>query len=234
MIFNFTKAVSFFILLFGIVTTSNVWGQDREPVTANRYELLSGESRTIPIVKVDEKKDVQVDQTTKDSVQRFLRENYEFIPKRSKVLEVGMGEGNNTVFLGTKGYQVIGVDVSSVSVLKARTLAREKGIQIKTITASPETLALEAQSFDAIISFYQPKKKLLNKLTRWLKPGGILIIESYTHHQLKKKGFEYYPKDELFAPAELLSLFSEFRTLKYEEPLHRESYTTSGVFQKLR
>jgi len=229
------SSISFlFLFILCIYSFNSPFGQDRSPISANRYELLSGESRRMPLTRDEDVKSPEISVAKSSLIHKFLEDNYQYIPKGARVLEVGMGSGHNTVFLGSKGFKVVGLDVSSIAVLKAKSLAREKGIQIRTMVGSPETANIEEESFDAIISFYQSKRKMGKRLHRWLKPGGILIIESYTHKQLTKKGFEYYPKEDLFAEGELFNFFSNFKMIKFEEPTHLENFTTSAILQKKR
>ena len=50
--------------------------------------------------------------------------------QKGKVLDIGMGEGANAVYLAQKGMTVKGVDVSTVAVERANQLARDTGVSI--------------------------------------------------------------------------------------------------------
>ena len=87
----------------------------------NRFELLSGVRRP---------KDAQANWDQRYNKQQyiygktpadFLSENYKYIPDSSNVLDMGMGEGRNAVFLAGKGYKVIGLSASSLEVTGALT-----------------------------------------------------------------------------------------------------------------
>ncbi|MGB0452387.1 MAG: class I SAM-dependent methyltransferase, partial [Bacteriovoracaceae bacterium] len=162
----------------------------------------------------------------------FLAENYHYIPKGGKVLDVGMGEGRNAVYLARKGYKVTGVDISSVAIRKANTLANEYGVKIEAVTSSMQKFKADKESFDCIINFYYVDRKLNKKLVELLKPSGILIYESHTDNQRKVKGSEHYERRYLLRPGELLGLFPRLKILKYQEPLHEENFITSIILQK--
>ena len=212
------------ILPLSIFAQSNV---------AKRYELLSGVRKNKEVKNFwDQKYGNTGKYVFGKSPAKFLASNFHFIPHGSTVLDVGMGEGRNAVFLARKGYNVTGVDISSVAVRKARRLAQEFGVRIKTVVSSMEKYEVPSKKFDAIICFYYVDRELNKKLMQWLKPGGILVYESHTDHQRKVKGSELYEKKYLLRPAELLQMFPNFNILKYEEPIHVGEYTASIILQK--
>ena len=163
---------------------------------------------------------------------KFLAENYDFIPEASTVLDMGMGEGRNAVFLASKGHKVTGVDISSVAIKKSQHLAREFGVKIKGVVASLEKYTIAPQSYDVILCLYYVDRKLTDKIIKWLKPGGILIYESHTIDERLRKGhkktkLEYYLKKQ-----ELLTMFKGMQVLKYEEPLHEKVSRASIILRK--
>jgi len=203
----------------------------REPISGSRFQHLSG-------LKSSKDSKLEWDQRYarsqfiygKSPVQ-FLAENYHYIPFEASVLDMGMGEGRNAVFLAQKGYKVTGVDISSVAVKKANLLARELGVQIKGIVASLKEYNIPKESFDAIICFYFLDKSLIEKMKSWLKPGGILIFQANTLREFEKKKSRI-DKDSYLKEQELLNLFSGMRVLKYEEPLHEKEFRSSIILRK--
>jgi tellurite methyltransferase len=204
----------------------------REPISGSRFQHLSG-------LKTSKDSKVEWDQRYARSIfiygkspAQFLAENYQYIPFEASVLDMGMGEGRNAVFLAQKGYKVTGIDISSVAVKKANLLAQEFGVKIKGIVASLKEYKIPPQSFDAIICFYFVDRGLIEKIKSWLKPGGILIYEAHTVRQKNsKKRFSlensFYLKEQ-----ELLKLFPGMRVLKYEEPLHEKEFRSSIILKK--
>lgn len=165
---------------------------------------------------------------------KFLAENFDYLPANSKVLDIGMGEGRNAVFLADKGHSVTGIDISSVAVKKSRMLAKEFGVKIKAIVASLEKYKFPEASFDAIICFYYVDKKLHERMKKWLKPGGVIIYEAYTEKQKTIKNSPKYSDDQYLKPKELLAMFDGLSVLKYEEPLHEKSYRASIILKKTK
>jgi 2-polyprenyl-3-methyl-5-hydroxy-6-metoxy-1,4-benzoquinol methylase len=204
----------------------------RDAISGNRYQLLSGVRKNKESQTFWDKKFSGDEYLYGKAPARFLAENYSYIPLASKVLDVGMGEGRNAVFLARKGYNITGVDISAVAVRKARRLAGEYGIRINTVVSSMDDFKTSKGQFDAILVFYYVDRKLNKKLVDWLKPGGLLIYESHTKRQKEVPGSEKYEDKYLLNENELLSMFPGMRILKYEEPLHLKEFTSSIILQK--
>ncbi len=204
----------------------------REPISANRFQQLTG-------IKVSQDSKTQWDQRYSRSTfifgktpAQFLAENYQYIPFEASVLDLGMGEGRNAVFLAQKGYKVTGVDISSVAVKKAYLLAQEFGVKIKGVVASLDDYKFPPQSYDAIICFYYVDRSLIEKMKTWLKPGGIIIYESFTTRERSKSKPSTLEDSGYLKERELLSLFPGMRILKYEEPLHEKEFRSGIILRK--
>ena len=206
----------------------------RDAVSRKRYELLSGVRKT---KKNDtkafwDKKYSNTQYVFGKKPAKFLSKNYDYIPQGAHVLDLGMGEGRNAVFLARKGYKVTGIDISSVAVKKSRALAREFGVRINGIVASLDKYKFQEKSLDAIICFYYVDRELNKRMLKWLKPGGILIYEAYSDLQRQIKGYQQYDKRYLLRPGELLNMFDGMKVLKYEEPLHQKEFQASIIIKK--
>jgi tellurite methyltransferase len=219
--------LSFFLL---ISIPSLAYGQKK--ISAKRYELLRGVKRPKDTKSFWDKKYGKNRYIFGKRPAEFLADNYHFLKANSKVLDVGMGEGRNAVFLARMGFDVTGTDISSVAVRKAKGLAREFRVHIKAKIIPTEKYIPPAELFDGIIVFYYVDRKLTEKLKSWLRPGGILIYEAYTDKQSNMKGFEQYEKRYLLRPGELLGLFKGMKVLKYVEPVHLNKFTSSIILQK--
>jgi tellurite methyltransferase len=217
-------------LLFLIALTA----QARDPISGSRFQQLSG-------IKVSQDSKTQWDQRYSrptfifgKSPAQFLAENYQYIPYEGNVLDMGMGEGRNAVFLAQKGYKVTGVDLSSVAVKKSYLLAQEFGVKIKGVVASLKDYKISPGTFDAIICFYWVDRGMVEKIKSWLKPGGILIYEAYTLRERERDpGKRADPlNDNYLREQELIKLFPGMRVLKYEEPLHEKEFRSSIILMK--
>lgn len=146
----------------------------------------------------------------------FLEDHIDLLP-RGKALVLAMGEGRNAVFLAQKGFLVEGCDISPIAVKKALLLAQEKGTEIKAFEADLESYKIEHEKYDLIACFYYLQRDLIPQIKEGLKPGGMVIMETYTIDN-QRLGFSG-PKnpDYLLKPNELLHLFSDMKVILYRE-----------------
>jgi tellurite methyltransferase len=218
----------FWALISGTALANN------SSLPSKRFEILSGQSaKTEKTTKLDwDKKYAIKNYVFGKAPAEFLAENYSYIPEGSKVLDVGMGEGRNAVFLAQKGFEVTGIDISSVAIKKAQMLADELNVRINTIAASIHDYDFPEHSFDAIICYYFVDRALNKKILKWLKPGGVLVYEAHTLNQIKVPGEEHYNRNWLLKPGELLSMFEGSTILKYEEPLNTREFRASIIVKR--
>lgn len=144
----------------------------------------------------------------------FLVESLPQLPI-GRALDIAMGEGRNAVYLAKKGFQVTGVDISEVAIRKAKRLARESKVHIKTISEDLNKFQIAPESYDVIIVFYYLQRNLVPQIIKGLKPGGVLVMETYTVDQHK------YDKAMnmafLLKKGELKNMFRELQAVKYQE-----------------
>jgi tellurite methyltransferase len=217
-------------IIFILIMSQFSWA--REPIPGSRFQQLAG-------VRTSQDSKTQWDERYSRSTfifgkspAQFLSENYHYIPYEGTVLDMGMGEGRNAVFLAQKGYKVTGVDISSVAVKKSYLLAQEFGVKIKAVVASLKEYKIQPNSFDAIVCFYYVDRTLVEKMKSWLRPGGVLIYEAFTLREKLQKKITGTSDEEYLAEEELLTLFSGMRVLKYQEPLHEKEFRSSIVLRK--
>lgn len=162
----------------------------------------------------------------------FLKSVAGEIPSDAKVLCLADGEGRNGVYLAQLDHQVTSVDMSSVGLEKAEKLAAANNISIKTIQADLSEYDLGEAQWDSVVSifFHIPPKLqqiIYPRIIRSLKPGGLLILESYTPEQLKF-GTGGPPVAELMLTFGLAqSAFGEMEFLHAEE-LERDVVEGAG------
>lgn len=165
---------------------------------------------------------------------KFLADNFHLIASKGKVLDIGMGEGRNSVFLATKKFDVTGIDISSVAIKKAELLAKEFQTRIQVVEADAQQYdGFKPETFDAIICFYYVDRKLIPKIKKWLKPGGYIFYEAYTIEQKKLGKFNTDPDDFYLKSGELLTLFKSFKVIKHEEITGGSESIASMVARKI-
>jgi len=131
------------------------------------------------------------------------------------------GEGRNAVFAASQLWDVSAFDLSNEGRLKALHLAKENRVEIDYELASFENFTFEKESFDCIALIYahvsEYKRKEYHQLiVKYLKPGGLLILEGFSKEQFGKKSGGPGQIGMLFSKEVLLDDFSELETIKLQ------------------
>jgi SAM-dependent methyltransferase len=147
----------------------------------------------------------------------FLRENIGRLP-RGKALLLAAGEGRNAVWLAAQGYDVTAQDASPVGLEKARALAAQRGVTIRTEVGDLQHgYDMGESEYDLITNFYYHDTAMIPAVMRALKPGGMFILQNFSIDQPETNRFGPKNPDYLVRPNELLSLFDGYRILHYED-----------------
>jgi len=150
----------------------------------------------------------------------WAREIARLVRPGDAVLDLGCGEGRDSVFFAGLGAAVTGVDLSTDGLAKARRLARQRGVRVRWIEGDM-TGALPAGRFDLIFScgtiHYVPRaerRPLFRRLAAMSPPGGrqahVVFTDRYVHEE-KGEIVDY------FTAGELREAFVEWQVLRNGE-----------------
>ena len=126
-----------------------------------------------------------------------------------KALDVGMGQGRNTIYLAQRGWQVTGFDVSQAGLEEARKQAASSGITIQAVHASDEEFEFGTEQWDLIAILYPIEKRSVFRVRQALRKGGVVVVEC-AHKEGANDSYAYDTN-------ELLKIFEGFRIVKYED-----------------
>lgn len=131
--------------------------------------------------------------------------------KPGRALDIGMGQGRNSVYLAKLGWDVTGFDISERGMELARKSAAAAGVKITTIKASMDDFDYGVGQWDLIVATYEGVS-WLEAAAKGLKPGGFLVVEGYSKHPQA-------PPGAAFGPNELLKLFMDrnLHVVRYED-----------------
>jgi len=138
------------------------------------------------------------------------------------VLSLSEGEGRNSVFLASRGLNVLGVDISIVALEKAKQLAQSRGVEIKTMVSDLATFEPEDNHYGSVVSIsaHLPsavRRKLYPRIERVLRPNGIIMLESYSENQLSQDTGGPKDADMLMTVDKLLQEFPNFEPVLLRE-----------------
>ena len=131
--------------------------------------------------------------------------------KPGRALDIGMGQGRNSVYLAKLGWDVTGFDISERGMELARKSAAAAGVKITTIRASMDDFDYGIGQWDLIVATYEGVS-WLEAAAKGLKPGGFLVVEGYSKHPQA-------PASAAFGPNELLKLFMDrnLHVVRYDD-----------------
>lgn len=159
----------------------------------------------------------------------FLREQAHRI-RRGEVLELAAGEGRNGVWLAGLGYDMTLVDSSGVGLDKARRLAAERGVAVRTVHADLAHFAIEPGRWQGIVATFAHVPRALRRqmhaaVVAGLAPGGVYLYEAYTPAQIAHGTGG--PRDPDMLPT-LTELREELAGLELEIAIEREREVHEG------
>lgn len=156
--------------------------------------------------------------------------------KKGKLLDIGMGEGQNAVYLAKQGFDVKGFDISEVAINNALNLAKENSVSIDVKKADLDLFLMGIMEYDSVImTYFKPSlSRYYYEIIRTLKQGGTLLIESFTTEELKEPiPFNKSYMDYYYHSNELLRYLKGMRILFYSEGIENAKHVVQCFAQKM-
>jgi tellurite methyltransferase len=162
----------------------------------------------------------------------IVRELLPILP-RGAALDVACGTGRHTLLLAARRQHVTAVDWSGtgLDMLESRARAARVPIHriqtverigkslhfgIELVHGNLEELELPENSFALILCVQFLQRSLFPQFVQALRPGGMLLFETYTRAQLEFTGGPRNPA-HLLESGELRGAFPSFRVIFYRE-----------------
>lgn len=184
----------------------------------NSFNYDNKKCENFPILKV------QFDSELK----RFIH----FVPGK-EVLDLGIGQGTNSIPLFKQGFNITGVDCS----YKCLNICRENCSGLNLIKSDIRTFEIEKNKYDLILSRYvlhflhkNDSYKIIENMKKNIKPNGLIYISVFSTEDFRIKRFSVNSDFEefenhifhnkindtyvsFFDKEEIKNLFSDFKTL---------------------
>jgi tellurite methyltransferase len=174
----------------------------------------------------------------------ILTEYYQMMDKSMPVLDVGAGQGRNSLYLARHGYSLDAIDPSPVGLETVGDIAAKEHLPIRTYPVGFENFAPDNTPYAGILLFgviqMVPRDKvdiLVKKIRTWLAGDGLVFIAAFSTEDpsyeksaaLKKVGPHSFETGDneyrtYLEPNEILTLFSGYTVVHHHEgmgPMHR-------------
>ena len=162
----------------------------------------------------------------------FLAESLKYL-RKGTLLDVACGEGQNSVFMAKKSFDVEGFDFSDVAIEKAKKYSLEQETQVDFKVQGLDFYLAPIQKYDSIISVdFKCSSRLLDEFKKALVIGGTMLIEAYTYNHLKNNPDTDYDTDECYKPFELSRMIKGWNLLYYDERIIDNVYKVRAIIQK--
>jgi rhodanese-related sulfurtransferase len=147
----------------------------------------------------------------------WLVSHTSLVPPGAKTLDVACGRGRHALLLAAAGSMVRAVDRDADRVARLRALARRLRLPLDAEVLDLENgpVDLGDGEWDLVLVFNYLHRPLFPALVRALRPGGVLLYETYTRDQARL-GRPTNP-DHLLQPGELPRLVAPLKIVRERE-----------------
>ena len=144
----------------------------------------------------------------------FLVSSIEHLPP-GRCLDLAAGRGGNALFMAAQGYRVDAVDWSLAGLRSAKMETERRKLSVNFVLADLTKFPIPEGRYDVVLCFRYLDRNLWGDMVRALRPGGALLIETFTEEHLETR--PEFPPEFCLAPGELLTAFPELRVAFYRE-----------------
>jgi rhodanese-related sulfurtransferase len=147
----------------------------------------------------------------------WLLSNVALAPRGARTLDVACGRGRHALLLAGAGFPVRAVDRDAGHVARLNALARRLHVPLDAAVVDLEAggADLGTEEWELVLVFNYLHRPLFPALVRALKPGGVLLYETFTAEQARR-GRPTSP-EHLLEPGELSRLVAPLEVVRQRE-----------------
>lgn len=158
-----------------------------------------------------------------------VNEFYNIFPRSAQVLDVGCGEGRNSIFMAKLGNTVDAFDISENGIEKAKKIAGKMGVQVNFFCCDLEKFVFEKE-YDVILShgvlhlpYKDVRDKFITKMQENTKIGGYNVIGIFTNRLPATPDNAPYTHG-LFDVSELPKKYKDWEIIHHHEGTFTDSH----------
>ncbi len=116
---------------------------------------------------------------------RWLVDHQQLLPRSGRAIDIACGTGRNAIWLAELGLTTYGVDRDEEAVRQANEMAVQRGLPLRAELVDLERgdPPIDAVAFDVVLVVHYLHRPLFPWLLGALRPGGMLIYETFTRAQ---------------------------------------------------
>ncbi len=114
---------------------------------------------------------------------KLVQHLFNHVPRHGVILDLGCGEGRNSLYLSQVGYSIIGVDLSFKAARVMKNNFFEEELKGLILTGDARSLPLASDSLDGILAHHlfdhldrKSFEMAMNEAFRVLKPEGVMLL----------------------------------------------------------
>jgi len=122
---------------------------------------------------------------TMDTPAAWLARHAPLLPGAGRALDVACGRGRNALWLAARGLTVDALDRDADTIAALQAAALDRGLTVHARVADLESGApdIPAAAYDVVVVTHYLHRPLFPVLVAALKPGGLLVYETFTRAQ---------------------------------------------------
>ena len=152
-----------------------------------------------------------------------------------RALDVACGEGRNTIWLATRGWDAVGVDFSATAIDRARRLAAQADVdqRITFVVGDVVEGDLPAGEFDAVVVAYlhlpaTDRARVFRAAAEHVAPGGVLLVVGHDTSNLTDGVGGPQDPSVLYTAEKIVADIGPELVIEKAQRVHRHVVTPEG------
>lgn len=119
---------------------------------------------------------------------RWLVDHAHVLPATGDALDVASGSGRHAFWLAARGLRTLAIDRSAPAIAEIRETARRLHLPLRAeiVDLESDDARLSVAAYDVIVVVHYLHRALFPALRAALKPGGVLVYETFTRAQAQR------------------------------------------------
>jgi SAM-dependent methyltransferase len=122
-----------------------------------------------------------------DTPSDWLTANRDLLPHGGDGLDLASGRGRHALWLASRGFAVVAADRDARALSSLATVASDRGVShlvhAREVDLESGHWVFGVEAFDVVVGFHYLHRPLFPSLVASLRPGGVLVYETFTTAQ---------------------------------------------------